>query len=213
MPQKDDLSFGSPATGRARPKHEAAGRETRSSPSSLAHPAFLLSVDRVFSKHSHLCRILAGYARYYNELRTHLSLRKDSPHGRPVQRRPARCSAHPRWASSSILPDVVFGRDNYSVPSPARVEKAISILDPTAKPPTGPAVDLTQRLAVMRSAISKVRRARGLSGDFLDSPLVEAASTPPETIERWPTKKPGPTEGWCIHKNHKKMICRRASIW
>ena len=34
----------------------------------------------------HLRRILAGYARYYNELRTHLSLRKDSPHGRPVQR-------------------------------------------------------------------------------------------------------------------------------
>ncbi len=25
--------------------------------------------------------------------------------------RPARCSAHPRWASPSILPDVVFGRD------------------------------------------------------------------------------------------------------
>ncbi|WP_218037629.1 integrase core domain-containing protein [Reyranella soli] len=34
----------------------------------------------------HLRRILAGYARYCNELRTHLSLRKDSPHGRPVQR-------------------------------------------------------------------------------------------------------------------------------
>jgi Integrase core domain len=34
----------------------------------------------------HLRRILAGYARYYNELRMHLSLRKDSPHGRPVQR-------------------------------------------------------------------------------------------------------------------------------
>src|ERR1700741_3649434 len=34
----------------------------------------------------HLRRILAGYARYYNELRTHLSLRKDSPGHRPVQR-------------------------------------------------------------------------------------------------------------------------------
>jgi hypothetical protein len=93
---------------------------------------------------------------------------------------------------------------HFSVPSPARVEKAISILDPTAKPPTEPAVDLTQRLAVMRSAISKLRRARGLNGDFLDSSLIEAASTPPETIERWPTSKPGPTEGWCIQQDSQK---------
>jgi len=34
---------------------------------------------------SHLRRILAGYAGYYNELRTHLSLRKDSPRRRQVQ--------------------------------------------------------------------------------------------------------------------------------
>jgi transposase InsO family protein len=35
---------------------------------------------------AHLRRILADYAGYYNELRTHLSLDKDSPTHRPVQR-------------------------------------------------------------------------------------------------------------------------------
>jgi hypothetical protein len=35
---------------------------------------------------AHLRRILATYAVYYNELRTHLSLSKDSPCHRPVQR-------------------------------------------------------------------------------------------------------------------------------
>jgi transposase InsO family protein len=34
----------------------------------------------------HLLRILKSYATYYNEVRTHLSLRKDSPSPRPVQR-------------------------------------------------------------------------------------------------------------------------------
>jgi transposase InsO family protein len=35
---------------------------------------------------AHLRRILAAYAGYYNELRTHLSVGKDSPGRRPVQR-------------------------------------------------------------------------------------------------------------------------------
>src|SRR5882724_11507149 len=35
---------------------------------------------------AHLRRILAAYIGYYNELRTHLSLDKDSPAHRPVQR-------------------------------------------------------------------------------------------------------------------------------
>src|ERR1700682_82283 len=35
---------------------------------------------------AHLRRILAAYAAYYNELRTHLSLDKDSPTHRPIQR-------------------------------------------------------------------------------------------------------------------------------
>ena len=39
----------------------------------------------IFSE-THLRRILATYAGYYNELRTHLSLGKDAPHHRPIQR-------------------------------------------------------------------------------------------------------------------------------
>ena len=35
---------------------------------------------------SHLRRILSAYADYYNEVRTHLSLGKDSPSPRPIQR-------------------------------------------------------------------------------------------------------------------------------
>ncbi len=35
---------------------------------------------------AHLRRILAAYASYYNEARTHLSLSKDSPGHRPVLR-------------------------------------------------------------------------------------------------------------------------------
>ena len=34
---------------------------------------------------AHLRRILAAYARYYNDVRTHLALGKDAPMGRPVQ--------------------------------------------------------------------------------------------------------------------------------
>jgi transposase InsO family protein len=34
----------------------------------------------------HLRRILAKYATYYNELRTHVSLRKDAPRTRPIER-------------------------------------------------------------------------------------------------------------------------------
>ena len=33
----------------------------------------------------HLRSVLRDYARYYNRLRTHLSLNKDAPLGRPVQ--------------------------------------------------------------------------------------------------------------------------------
>ena len=34
---------------------------------------------------AHLRRVLANYSDYYNRARTHLSLAKDTPHGRPVQ--------------------------------------------------------------------------------------------------------------------------------
>jgi transposase InsO family protein len=40
----------------------------------------------VFFGDAHLRRILGAYIGYYNELRTHLSLDKDSPNRRPVQR-------------------------------------------------------------------------------------------------------------------------------
>ena len=35
----------------------------------------------------HLQRIFAGYAAYYNEMRTHVSLGKDAPVTRPIERR------------------------------------------------------------------------------------------------------------------------------
>jgi hypothetical protein len=35
---------------------------------------------------AHLLRILKSYARYYNEMRTHLALDKDAPVSRPVRR-------------------------------------------------------------------------------------------------------------------------------
>jgi hypothetical protein len=44
------------------------------------------------------------YARYYNEARTHLSLRKDAPSGRPIERfgriiaEPMVCGLHHRYA-------------------------------------------------------------------------------------------------------------------
>ena len=38
----------------------------------------------------HLDRLLGSHIAYYNEDRTHLSICKDSPLGRPVEQRPAR---------------------------------------------------------------------------------------------------------------------------
>ena len=35
---------------------------------------------------SHLRRMMTAYADYYNEARTHLSLGKDAPMGRPIER-------------------------------------------------------------------------------------------------------------------------------
>ena len=50
------------------------------------------SIRREFFDHvvvlgeAHLRRMLQSYGRYYNEIRTHRSLDKDSPVSRPVQR-------------------------------------------------------------------------------------------------------------------------------
>jgi hypothetical protein len=46
----------------------------------------------------HLLRILRSYARYYNDVRTHRSLDKDSPIARPVQRTGRHCFLS--WADS-----------------------------------------------------------------------------------------------------------------
>jgi hypothetical protein len=52
----------------------------------------------------HLRRILSKYANYYNEVRTHLALRKDAPCTRPVERfgdiiaQPILCGLHHRYA-------------------------------------------------------------------------------------------------------------------
>ena len=68
---------------------------------------------------AHLRRVLKTYAGYYNQVRTHLSLDKDSPNASIVgqrlaqlqklsQRRKRRRDANSRWAPSSIHPDLDF---------------------------------------------------------------------------------------------------------
>src|SRR6266540_5608138 len=60
----------------------------------------------------HLRRTLTTYFSYYNETRTHLSLDKDAPLRRAVQRRGNHCRyAHSVWAASSRRADMIFGRD------------------------------------------------------------------------------------------------------
>jgi transposase InsO family protein len=62
----------------------------------------------------HLRRILSKYARYYNEVRTHVSLGKDAPYTRPIERygnivaHPILGGLHHRYAR-----DLVFGSDSY----------------------------------------------------------------------------------------------------
>jgi transposase InsO family protein len=56
----------------------------------------------------HLRRVLAKYATYYNEVRTHISLGKDAPCRRPVERLgdivayPVLGGLHHRYAESSF---------------------------------------------------------------------------------------------------------------
>src|SRR5262245_61926033 len=62
---------------------------------------------------AHLRRILAKYATYYNELRTHrFSQQERSDPSRHPARRPHRISPHPRRTSSPLLPNLIFGTDN-----------------------------------------------------------------------------------------------------
>jgi hypothetical protein len=48
----------------------------------------------------HLRRILSNYASYYDEVRTHLSLGKDTPYTRPIERfaQPILGGLHHRYA-------------------------------------------------------------------------------------------------------------------
>jgi hypothetical protein len=66
---------------------------------------------------AHLRQILSSYAAYYNEVRTHLSLGKDAPLGRTVQRSgiivaiPILSGLHHHRVTSPLRPDVIFGKD------------------------------------------------------------------------------------------------------
>jgi transposase InsO family protein len=64
---------------------------------------------------AHLRRVLASYAAYYNQARTHLALQKDAPLRRAVQSSGA-IVAIPilAGATSSIRPDIICGKDNMS---------------------------------------------------------------------------------------------------
>jgi hypothetical protein len=64
-------------------------------------------------RESHLRRIVSLYASYYNEARTHLSLGKDAPISRPIERF-GRLTAEPMVGgpASSLRSNVVLGRHN-----------------------------------------------------------------------------------------------------
>ena len=66
---------------------------------------------------AHLRRMLRAYAGYYNDFRTHLSLVKDSPDHRPIQRF-GRLTNQPilGGTSSSLLSDIVSGRHKTGSP-------------------------------------------------------------------------------------------------
>jgi len=60
----------------------------------------------------HLRRILAKYATYYNEGRTHLSLGKDAPYTRPIERfGDIVCASDPWRVAPSVRSNLVFGSD------------------------------------------------------------------------------------------------------
>ena len=62
----------------------------------------------VFSER-HLRNLLLCYMKYYNETRTHLSLQKDPPVSRAVDRA-GHMSSDPRRTLSPICPDLIYGR-------------------------------------------------------------------------------------------------------
>ena len=69
---------------------------------------------------SHLRRVLASYAAYYNQARTHLALGKDAPLGQAIQRSGVIVAIpilsglhHQRRTSSPLLQNLIFGTDSY----------------------------------------------------------------------------------------------------
>ena len=62
---------------------------------------------------AHLRQILSSYVAYYNQVRTHLALGKDTPLGRTVQQSGV-IVAIPILSGLSLRPDIVFGRDRRS---------------------------------------------------------------------------------------------------
>jgi len=60
----------------------------------------------------HLRRILANFSTYYNESRPHVSLAKDAPNRRPIERFGGIVAhANPRWITSPVRTNLVFGSD------------------------------------------------------------------------------------------------------
>jgi Integrase core domain len=65
----------------------------------------------VFSA-EHLRRILAKYATYFNEGRTHVSLGTDAPYTRPIERfGDISCASNPWRVAPSVPSNLVFGSD------------------------------------------------------------------------------------------------------
>jgi len=60
---------------------------------------------------SHLRQILSSYAAYYNQVRTHLALGKDTPLGRAVQRSGAIVAIPILSGAPPLRPDMIFGKD------------------------------------------------------------------------------------------------------
>jgi hypothetical protein len=94
-------------------------------------PLFVFLDRLLVPGESHLRRVLASYAAYYNQARTHLALGKDAPPGSvgPAVRCHCRRPNLVRVASP-IRPDMIFGKDSgygYS---------QMSSTDPTPNVPT-----------------------------------------------------------------------------
>ena len=58
----------------------------------------------------HLRHVLQSYMNYYNETRTHLSLDKDAPVSRAVDRAAHSLSFNPRRTAPPICPDLIWDR-------------------------------------------------------------------------------------------------------